>query len=487
VTDSTQSQEKSHCQRWSDFVNCPRIHFLTLRNNREEVIMSRWLTNVNALLEKLDDRVETVVEERVYAQDDEGMTAKDAALDDILAKRGLSLAASKDDDDEDDHVQDTNDEESNAAVDLEAGTAPLEMSGIEQEENALPQTNTTDQSRSEIDSINDKTGDTNENVKEVTNECEDESQNATNEYGDPERFVEAAKDKKDAPAEEKQEKEASLMAATSLSEGKTESQTSATKAVVPPVSTPTKKQSTSAAASNPVSRPPPGTPNRSQKEKQLTLDMKEAQKEARTLRRHVVSLNEQLEAAENEIQAQRKELERAAERMEKDRVRTKEEKEASQKRHAQEVALLKAQSEQTLKEQQARFEEQLEGYRKRLAEEENKRKQEGGDWNKEIAQAIDREQEMRNAVSSLEEEKAVLLSQISTLQGQQTALGSRLESLTQAADNAMEREREAEDRLDSLLNQHARQISQRQVRSVKSARSFNLLNRLFQPFLTGCC
>jgi chromosome segregation ATPase len=215
--------------------------------------------------------------------------------------------------------------------------------------------------------------------------------------------------------------------------------------------------------------------------------MKEAQKEARTLRRHVVSLNEQLEAAENEIQAQRKELERAAERMEKDRVRTKEEKEASQKRHAQEVALLKAQSEQTLKEQQARFEEQLEGYRKRLAEEENKRKQEGGDWNKEIAQAIDREQEMRNAVSSLEEEKAVLLSQISTLQGQQTALGSRLESLTQAADNAMEREREAEDRLDSLLNQHARQISQRQVRSVKSARSFNLLNRLFQPFLTGCC
>jgi hypothetical protein len=361
------------------------------------------------------------------------------------------------------------------------------MSGIEQEENALAQTNTTDQSRSEIDSINDKTGDTNENVKEVTNECEDESQNATNEYGDPELFVEAAKDKKDAPAEEKKEKEASLMAATSLSEGKTESQTSATKAVDPPVSTPTKKQSTSAAASNPVSRPPPGTPNRSQKEKQLTLDMKEAQKEARTLRRHVVSLNEQLEAAENEIQAQRKELERAAERMEKDRVRTKEEKEASQKRHAQEVALLKAQSEQTLKEQQARFEEQLEGYRKRLAEEENKRKQEGGDWNKEIAQAIDREQEMRNAVSSLEEEKAVLLSQISTLQGQQTALGSRLESLTQAADNAMEREREAEDRLDSLLNQHARQISQRQVRSVKSARSFNLLNRLFQPFLTGCC
>jgi flavin-binding protein dodecin len=61
------------------------------------------------------------------------------------------------------------------------------------------------------------------------------------------------------------------------------------------------------------------------------------------------------------------------------------------------------------------------------------------------------------------DEKSVFLSQISTLQGQQAALGSRLESLTEAADNAMAREREAEDRLDSTLNQHARQISQRQV------------------------
>lgn len=58
----------------------------------------------------------------------------------------------------------------------------------------------------------------------------------------------------------------------------------------------------------------------------------------------------------------------------------------------------------------------------------------------------------------------MLVSQISTLQAQQAALGSRLESLTQAADNAMGRERDAEDRLDSALTQHARQITQRQVR-----------------------
>mmetsp|Transcript_16306 Transcript_16306/g.16291 ORF Transcript_16306/g.16291 Transcript_16306/m.16291 type:complete len:165 (+) Transcript_16306:384-878(+) len=150
--------------------------------------------------------------------------------------------------------------------------------------------------------------------------------------------------------------------------------------------------------------------------------------------------------------------------MEKDRVRQKVEKDASQKRQAQEITLLRTQNGKSLKEQQERYEEQLERNRKKLSEEEKRRKQEGGNWDKEMSHAIDREQEMRIAVSRLEDEKLILLQQISTLQGQQTALGLRLESLTQAADNSMEREREAEDRLDVALNQHTRQISQRQVR-----------------------
>ena len=61
------------------------------------------------------------------------------------------------------------------------------------------------------------------------------------------------------------------------------------------------------------------------------------------------------------------------------------------------------------------------------------------------------------------DEKATLLSQISTLQAQQIALENRLESVSQTADNAMEREREAEDRLDAALSMHARQLTQRQV------------------------
>jgi inner centromere protein len=225
-------------------------------------------------------------------------------------------------------------------------------------------------------------------------------------------------------------------------------------------------------------RPPPtavNSPNRSsQKEhRELVIERKEAQKESRTLRRHVVSLNEQLEAAESELQAQRKELERAAERMEKDRVRQKQEKDKTQKTQVQETTLLKTQHEKSLKEQQTRYEEQLEKYRKKLSEEEKKRKKEGGTWDKEMSNATEREHEMREAVGAMEDEKSTLIQQISTLQGQQTALGLRLESLTQASDNSMERERDAEDRLDAALNQHARQISQRQVRVYK----YNIIGR----------
>ena len=62
------------------------------------------------------------------------------------------------------------------------------------------------------------------------------------------------------------------------------------------------------------------------------------------------------------------------------------------------------------------------------------------------------------------DEKETLLAQIGILQSQQETLGDRIESLSQTADSAMEREREAEERLDQALSVHAHQISQRQVR-----------------------
>jgi hypothetical protein len=88
--------------------------------------------------------------------------------------------------------------------------------------------------------------------------------------------------------------------------------------------------------------------------------------------------------------------------MEKDRLRTKEEKEKLVKQHAEEFKTLKAQQEQALKEKQARMEEQMKTYRNQMIEMEDLRKQEGGDWNKELEQAIDRVQEMNQQVDQLE-------------------------------------------------------------------------------------
>lgn len=180
-------------------------------------------------------------------------------------------------------------------------------------------------------------------------------------------------------------------------------------------------------------------------------------------------MNEQLETAEKEIQAQRKELERAAITMEKDRGKFKRDKDEYQKRHLEEVKVLQNKHEQSMREQQTKYEATVSEYRTQLTEEENRRKQEGGNWD-------EREQEMRVTVSKLEDERAILMQQISTLTNQQSSLGLRCESLQQAADHSMEREREAQEQLDSALSLHASQITQRMERESNLERTIQELN-----------
>lgn len=69
------------------------------------------------------------------------------------------------------------------------------------------------------------------------------------------------------------------------------------------------------------------------------------------------------------------------------------------------------------------------------------------------------------------DERSTLLDQISTLQEQQDRVQSRLDSISHTADNAMMREREAEDKLDMALSMHARQLAQRQAREAELERT----------------
>lgn len=69
------------------------------------------------------------------------------------------------------------------------------------------------------------------------------------------------------------------------------------------------------------------------------------------------------------------------------------------------------------------------------------------------------------------DEKITFLDQISSLQEQQDLVQSRLDSISHTADNAMMREREAEEKLDMTLTMHARQIAQRQAREAELERT----------------
>eukprot|EP00934_Nitzschia_sp_Nitz4_P001069 Nitzschia sp. Nitz4//scaffold22_size323478//119997//122571//NITZ4_000523-RA/size323478-augustus-gene-0.196-mRNA-1//1//CDS//3329542983//1069//frame0 len=461
--------------------------------------MSGWLQRLNqvsTLLEQLDDQVETAVEERVISQqndddDDDDDNDKDAQLmDTILAKRGLHTAGSmeegEDDDDGDAWDDDLNEVMDNvieADVDVDVDVdveAPLEDAVSSPPENEMEP------------AVTESGGDANGDVPEDASDPD-----TTTDPKQPEVVVSSETDateevnmEEPAPAtndmdvpETKEEMEPSSEETNQQQQQQQQPPPPPPPMETTPVVDPQEPETAPAPVVEAPTQPPkPPTKasatstSRSPKEIELIQKEKQAQKEVRQLRRHVVSLNTTLEQAEQEIQALRGELGTVAERMEKDRLKAKEQKESAQKQAAEQLAAQKAQYEQQLQQQQQKLQEQLKEQKKVMEDLEYKRRQEGGDWNKEMEQAMEREQEMQQRVVLLEDEKAVFLNQISTLQNQQATLGVRLESLSQAAESAMAREKEADDRLDETLTQHARQISQRQAREAELERTIQELN-----------
>ena len=197
----------------------------------------------------------------------------------------------------------------------------------------------------------------------------------------------------------------------------------------------------------------------------------EAQKELRRLRRQIVRLNSGLEAAEAEVEAQRTELDRAAERMERDRARHREERERAGRERDEEREAAEAEHRAALGALRAGHAERIADMEGQVRRSDEAREKEGGDWNAELRDALERERDVVKKMVALEDEKQTLLSQVSTLQAQSTSLQSRLESVSETATTASEREREADDRLDAALSLHARQIGQRNSREAELERT----------------
>lgn len=495
--------------------------------------MSRWLKNVGNFLEQLDDRAEQVVEEQRSSghylvagdgQQDEFLES-DNVVASILAARGLIVQDEEHDDDnpvekpffeqEDDKVDgndlsQANDQSSHQEKADEDEVAPLNEGWgdvsfstetphhVAENLESTGETNDDDQTHHESepsDSLRSTPGSPVNATSRLDEISPDDDVALAPNAGEFSNAEDAQQDARpgspsSVPTTDEPVPETSMASTASM--GRTTTTASAllvgVKSAAPVLSFSTSAAAKVAATAlkNFTSEPPPaqqsigGSGGESQSsssqdaadrvnpQNQLLVEM---QKEVRTLRRHVVALNQQLEAAEAEMQAQRGELERAAERLQKDSVRRKQDRDNDATRHAQELKTLKAQHETVLADQKSRYDAQLEDLRSQLRTVEERRMQEGGDWNKELADALQREQDTAIKLSSVEDEKATLLSQISTLQAQQEALGGRLESLSETAENATAREREAEDRLDEALSVHARQISQRQAREAELERT----------------
>lgn len=365
--------------------------------------MSRWLSGlsqVSNLLEKLDGTVENVVEERVIASDDVDVAIDNQVIiDDILSKRGLEadfeaeVEGATDDLDGDDDGDNDKDGETEIMADLDDHFNNNVGLGTE---NPVSDNNNNNNN----DNDNNESDDNSNNIDPIVNTANTANSVVTNRQSDVSeaesnnRGVAPAEGTQPPNHQQKERVQLGITKSPSLGE-------SAEHKASHEVNDERPTKNDIAVPSDSTATIPVNT-TKPRKDSEVSVASKEAQKEVRVLRRHIVKLNSTLEQAEAEITALRDELGRAAERMEKDRLRAKDLKEAAQKRHAEELAANKKQHDQALKEQQNRFEEQLETYKSKLHELEHRRKQEGGDWNKEIAQAYEREQEMSNRVALLE-------------------------------------------------------------------------------------
>eukprot|EP00980_Cylindrotheca_fusiformis_P001506 scaffold346_cov116-Cylindrotheca_fusiformis.AAC.20 len=196
-------------------------------------------------------------------------------------------------------------------------------------------------------------------------------------------------------------------------------------------------------------------------------ELKTSKAETKKLDKQVKSLEIQLETANSEIHAQAEELRRAGERMEKDRKLAQDEREELLDEQDEEVEQLKELHATEVNDLKSSYERQINELTKRLQVEESLRMQEGGDWTKELEDAVARERDALKQLNEVTLEKSKVESSESKLKTQHAALQTKLASALQSVKEATEREREVEDKLDAALSLHARQLTQRQTREAE--------------------
>ena len=398
--------------------------------------MSRWLKNVNALLENLDNQVEETVEEHRFNRtlddaadaDGEGGVVGDSSeeaqgVEDILAKRGLLSQ-------EDDETADDNANVIGAKID------------------------------STVAASYDKSEDPANNDEKIKGEGEHSEANSAAVKDEEETKSDSDAKEETMAGESVSQSEADAVAdANNRGEEAEETHTPPGVQKKSDAETAKQQQSPSAPSSSNIAG---GTisPNSNNNSTINAASMKELRK----LRRHVLQLNADLESSEREIEAQRQELDRAASRMERDRSRHKQEKESHDASHKAEIAALTVSHERALQQLKDTNEAILQDMEARVKRAEQQRAEEGGERDAELAYALERERGAIATASRLQEEKSTIDERMATLTTDISRLETRLEHATSQMELASERERNAEEQLDKALSLHAKQLGVRQKR-----------------------
>lgn len=197
---------------------------------------------------------------------------------------------------------------------------------------------------------------------------------------------------------------------------------------------------------------------------QSQKDLSTVQRQNHKLEQKVSTLESTVSRNERELEAQAKELQQAGRELENIRTTAKEDQEDILEEHDEELEEMQKQHQIELDQLRGEYERTIAEWKERFEVEQTKRQQEGGNWNQELEDAIQREKVALTQLSQVTTDQENLQRRVAELEGTESDLQTELQEAVLATEAAMERERSAHDELDQSKDVHSRQLAQRQRR-----------------------
>jgi len=113
------------------------------------------------------------------------------------------------------------------------------------------------------------------------------------------------------------------------------------------------------------------------------------------------------------------------------------------------------------------YERTIAEWKEQFELEQAKRQQEGGNWNQELEDAVQRERDALKRLHQVTTQKEELQIEFDKLNNQYSSLKERFESALEATKEAQAREKKAQDELDESTTLHTKQMAQRQRRETE--------------------